>query len=99
MKVKNIKIFSAILLVFSFNLIAPNMKVNASKNDDKYDLTISYGIDGKYKAQKYMPVTVQINNLEKDFNGEIELRIVSDYAGGYNSYSKEVYAKVGESVS
>lgn len=99
MKVKNIKIFSAILLVFIFNLIAPNMKVNASKNDDKYDLTISYGIDGKYKAQKYMPVTVQINNLEKDFNGEIELRIVSDYAGGYNSYSKEVYAKVGESVS
>ena len=34
MKVKNIKIFSAILLVFIFNLIAPNMKVNASKNDE-----------------------------------------------------------------
>ena len=49
MKVKNIKIFSAILLVFIFNLIAPNMKVNASKNDDKYDLTISYGIEGSLR--------------------------------------------------
>lgn len=99
MKVKNIKIFSAILLVVIFNLIAPNMKVNASKNDDKYDLTISYGIDGKYKAQKYMPVTVQINSLEKDFNGEVEVRVTSDSSGGYNAYSKEVSASKGENIS
>ena len=48
MKVKNIKIFSIVLLIFIFNLIAPNLSVNASKNDSKYDLTVSYGIDGKY---------------------------------------------------
>lgn len=99
MKVKNIKLLSVILLVFIFNLIAPNMKVNASKNDSKYDLTISYGIDGKYKALKYMPVTVQINNLEKDFNGEVEVRVPSDSNGGYNAYSKEVSASKGENIS
>lgn len=99
MKVKNIKLLSVILLVFIFNLIAPNMKINASKNDSKYDLTISYGIDGKYKALKYMPVTVQINNLEKDFNGEVEVRVTSDSSGGYNAYSKEVSASKGENIS
>lgn len=99
MKVKNIKLLSVILLVFIFNLIAPNMKINASKNDSKYDLTISYGIDGKYKALKYMPVTVQINNLEKDFNGEVEVRVPSDSNGGYNAYSKEVSASKGENIS
>lgn len=99
MKVKNIKLLSVILLVFIFNLIAPNMKVNASKNDSKYDLTISYGIDGKYKAQKYIPVTAQINNLEKDFNGEVEVRVPSDFIGGYDAYSKEVSASAGENIS
>ena len=98
MEVKNIKLLSVILLVFIFNLIAPNMKINASKNDSKYDLTISYGIDGKYKALKYMPVTVQINNLEKDFNGEVEVRVPSDSSGGYNAYSKEVSASKGENI-
>lgn len=99
MKVKNIKLLSVILLVFIFNLIAPNMKVNASKNDSKYDLTISYGIDGKYKALKYIPVTAQINNLEKDFNGEVEVRVPSDSNGGYDAYSKEVSASAGENIS
>ena len=70
MKVKNIKIFSAILLVVIFNLIAPNMKVNASKNDDKYDLTISYGIDGKYKAQKYMQE--DITHIQRKFTQKLE---------------------------
>ena len=93
------RIFTVILSVFILSLVIPNVKVNASKNDSKYDLTISYGIDGKYKALKYMPVTVQINNLEKDFNGEVEVRVTSDSSGGYNAYSKEVSASKGENIS
>lgn len=93
------RIFTAILSIFILSLVIPNVKVNASKNDTKYDLTISYGIDGKYKALKYMPVTVQINNLEKDFNGEVEVRVTSDSSGGYNAYSKEVSASKGENIS
>ena len=93
------RIFTVILSIFILSLVIPNVKVNASKNDSKYDLTISYGIDGKYKALKYMPVTVQINNLEKDFNGEVEVRVTSDSSGGYNAYSKEVSASKGENIS
>lgn len=99
MKVKNIKIFSIVLLIFIFNLIAPNLSVNASKNDSKYDLTVSYGIDGKYKTQKYMPVSIQIKNLEADFSGEVEIRVAGDSTGGYDAYSKEVNASAGESIN
>ena len=87
-KIMNKKIFAVILSIFILILVIPNIKVNASKNDAEYDLTISYGIDGKYKAQKYIPVTAQINNLEKDFNGEVEVRVPSDFIGGYDAYSK-----------
>ena len=93
------RIFIAILSIFILSLVIPNLKVNASKNNSKYDLTISYGIDGKYKAQKYIPVTAQINNLEKDFNGEVEVRVPSDFIGGYDAYSKEVSASAGENIS
>lgn len=98
-KIMNKKIFTVILSIFILILVIPNIKVNASKNDAEYDLTISYGIDGKYKSQKYIPVTAQINNLEKDFNGEVEVRVPSDFIGGYDAYSKEVSASAGENIS
>lgn len=93
------RIFTTILSIFILSLLIPNLKVSASKNNSKYDLNISYGIDGRYKALKYMPVTVQINNLDEDFNGEVEVRVTSDSSGGYNAYSKEVSASKGESIS
>ena len=93
------RIFIAILSIFILSLVIPNLKVNASKNNSKYDLSISYGIDGRYKYLKYMPVTVQINNLEQDFNGEVEVRVTSDSNGGYDAYCKEVSASKGENIS
>lgn len=93
------RIFTTILSVFILSLLITNVKVSASKNNSKYNLNISYGIDGRYRALKYMPVTVQINSLEKDFNGEVEVRVTSDSSGGYNAYSKEVSASKGESIS
>lgn len=98
-KIISKRIFTTILSVFILSLVISNVKVSASKNDVKYDLNISYGIDGRYKALKYMPVTVQINSLEKDFNGEVEVRVTSDSSGGYNAYSKEVSASKGENIS
>lgn len=98
-KIISKRVFTTILSVFILSLVISSTKVSASKNDTKYDLSISYGIDGRYKSQKYMPVTVQINNLEKDFNGEVEVRVASDYVGGYDAYSKEVSASAGENIS
>lgn len=98
-KTINRKIFSVILCIFIFSLVMPNIKVSASKNTDNYDVTISYGIDGKYRAQKYMPINIEVKNLAKDINGEIEVRVASDTFGGYDSYSKEVTATAGENIN
>lgn len=98
-KTINRKIFSAILCIFIFSLVMPSVKVSASRNNTKYDITVSYGIDGKYKSQKYMPINIEVKNLEKDFNGEIEVRIASDSIGGYDAYSKEVTATTGENIN
>ena len=49
-KIISKRIFTTILSVFILSLLIPNVKVSASKNNSKYDLNISYGIDGKYKA-------------------------------------------------
>lgn len=92
------KAFNVILCIFIFSLIMPNLKVSAAKND-KYDVTINYGIDGKYRAQRYMPINIEVKNLEKDFNGEIEVRVASDTSGGYDSYSREVLATAGEDIN
>ena len=51
-KTINKKIFSVILCIFIFSLVMPNIKVSASKNETKYDVTINYGIDGKYRSLK-----------------------------------------------
>ncbi|WP_195988402.1 DUF308 domain-containing protein [Clostridium sp. D53t1_180928_C8] len=98
-KTINKKIFSVILFIFIFSLVMPNIRVSASKNTDNYDVTISYGIDGKYRAQKYMPINIEVKNLSKDINGEIEVRVASDTFGGYDSYSKEVTATAGENIN
>lgn len=97
-KIISKRIFTIVLSVFILSLVISSLKVSASKNETKYDLSISYGIDGRYKSQRYMPVTIKINNLEKDFNGEVEVRVASDTAGGYDAYSKQVSASAGENI-
>ncbi|MCE9653697.1 hypothetical protein [Clostridium celatum] len=98
-KGKSKKIFSYILLIFIFNLIMPNIQVSANEKNSNYKVTIDYGIDGKYRAQKYMPIGINVENLSEDFNGEIEVRVASDSQGGYDAYAKEVNAKAGENIN
>lgn len=96
---KLINVLKSILFVFIVTLIMPKLDISASKNTDKYDVNITYGIDGKYKSGKYIPINIEVKNLEKDFNGEVEVRVPSDFIGGYDAYSKEVSASAGENIS
>jgi hypothetical protein len=63
---------------------------------ENYEIKVSYGIQGKYRAMKYIPITVEVNSLEKDFTGEIEIRVASSNMGTYDAYSKEVSLTKGE---
>ena len=96
---KLINVLKSILFVFIVTLIMPKLDISASKNTDKYDVNITYGIDGKYKSGKYIPINIEVKNLEKDFNGEVEIRVPINYLGGYDSYSKEISAKDGEDIN
>lgn len=81
-----------ITLSFS-NLIT---KADTNKNE-AYEVKITSGIDGKYRALKYIPVTVEFTSLEKDFSGEVEIRTSGSYSSTYDAYSKEISVLKGES--
>lgn len=83
------------LIVISFSFI--NITVNDKTSESEaYEIKVSYGIQGKYRAMKYIPVTVEVNSLERDFIGEIEVRVASSNMGTYDAYSKEVSLTKGE---
>lgn len=96
-KIKNM--FIIILCIFIFNIINPDLTISASGNIIKYDITISCGIDGKYKLGKYIPINIKAKNLKEDFNGEVEVRVTCNNFGGYDSYSKEIVANKGEDIN
>ena len=57
---KLINVLKSILFVFIVTLIMPKLDISASKNTDKYDVNITYGIDGKYKSGKYIPINNEV---------------------------------------
>ncbi|MDV4152047.1 hypothetical protein R0131_14555 [Clostridium sp. AL.422] len=70
-------------------------KAETSENE-AYEVKISSGIEGKFRALKYIPVTVEFTSFEKDFNGEVEIRASGSYTTTYDAYSKEVSVAQGE---
>lgn len=70
-------------------------KADTNKNE-AYEVKISSGIEGKFRALKYIPVTVEFTSSEKDFNGEVEIRTAGSYTSTYDAYSKEISVAKGE---
>lgn len=92
-------LFSILTLIMAVSLIFPALNVNAkNKEAEKYEVKVSYGINGKYRAMKYIPVTVDMKSLEKDFEGEIEIRVASGEPEYYDAYSKNVKVTKGENI-
>lgn len=89
--------FIALTLILVLSLVFPAIKSSAaSKDSDKYEVKVTYGIDGKFRAMKYVPVNVTIKSLEKDFNGEVEIRTNANTPGTYDAYSTKVSIAAGE---
>ena len=92
-------LFSVLTLIMVVALIFPTLNVSAnSKDAEKYEMKVSYGIDGKYRAMKYVPVTVEVKSLEEDFDGEIEIRVASGQPGYYDAYSESINVAKGETI-
>ncbi|MGL5352052.1 MAG: hypothetical protein ACRDA5_01855, partial [Clostridium sp.] len=89
--------FIALTLILVLSLVFPAIKSSAAKeNRDKFEVKVTYGIDGKFRAMKYIPVNVNIKSLEKDFNGEVEIRTNANIPGTYDAYSTKVTISAGE---
>ncbi len=74
-----------------------NLIVKADTNKaEAYEMKITSGLEGKYRALKYIPVTVEFTSSEKDFNGEVEIRTSGARTSTYDSYSKEISVPQGE---
>ena len=74
-----------------------NLVTKAETNkSEAYEVKISSGIEGKFRALKYIPVTVEFTSNEKDFNGEVEIRTSGSYTSTYDAYSKEISVAKGE---
>ncbi|VYU30196.1 hypothetical protein [Clostridium tertium] len=91
---KFIVAFMAILFFMTLPLM--DMKARAEDKKESFDVRISSGIEGKFRALKYIPITVEFTSNEKDFKGEVEIRVTGDGTGSYDAYSKEVSTTQGE---
>lgn len=90
-------IISLVLIIIALPSITLLTKAEDTKTDP-YEMKITSGIEGKYRALKYIPVTVEFTTLEKDFNGEVEIRTTGSYTSTYDAYSKEVSMAKGETT-
>lgn len=86
--------FMAVLFFMTLSLM--DMKARAEDKKENFDVRISSGIEGKFRVLKYIPITVEFTSNEKDFKGEIEIRVTGDSTGSYDAYSKEVSTTQGE---
>lgn len=90
---------SLLVALMSLAIITLNFSNLITKADTKseaYEVKVTSGIEGKYRALKYIPVTVEFTSLEKDFNGEVEIRTSGSYSSTYDAYSKEISVSEGE---
>ena len=93
-------LISVLTLIMVVALIGPALNVSASNKEAiTYEMKVSYGIDGKYRAMKYLPVKVELKSLEEDFEGEIEIRVPSGQPGYYDAYSESVKVNKDETIN
>ena len=92
---KSLLVMFLALLVNTLSFNSLTVKADTNKNE-AYEVKISSGLEGKFRALKYIPVTVEFISNEKDFNGEVEIRTSSSYTSTYDAYSKEISVSQGE---
>ncbi|MBD7913621.1 hypothetical protein H9660_00520 [Clostridium sp. Sa3CUN1] len=91
---KSLLVVFMVLAIITLNF--SNLITKADTKSEAYEVKVTSGIEGKYRALKYIPVTVEFTSLEKDFNGEVEIRTSGSYSSTYDAYSKEISVSEGE---
>ncbi|WP_300382043.1 hypothetical protein [Clostridium sp.] len=93
-KIKNVMLFLLSIFIFSSGLA-----VSADKNvkEEGYKISITSGINGNYKYNKYFPVMVEVTSENKDIDGEVNIKVKIGSMGEYDVYSKGIIVEKGSS--
>lgn len=89
----------SLMFIFIVALVFPAKITNAVEKANDYEMKVGYGIEGKYRALKNVPINIEVSALEKDFNGEVEVRVPTSIPGTYDSYSKELTVNKGDKIN
>lgn len=94
-KIKKLILFLLSIFIFSNGYI-----VSADKNakEEEYKISITSGINGNYRYNKYFPVTVEVTSENKDIDGEINIKTKVGNVGEYDVYSKAILVEKGETA-
>ncbi|MDP4145365.1 MAG: hypothetical protein Q8936_12925 [Bacillota bacterium] len=77
------------LMVFAILLLTGLLVPQEAKAAANIDIKVQYGIDGKYKLGKSIPLSFDITNSDKDIQGELQVEI-SQQNNTYILYSQSV---------
>jgi len=90
------RILTTFLFILTLILLNINI-IKADVKDESFEIKISYGIDGKFKANKYIPVQVEVTSKQEDFVGEVEIRTDTNEVGKYDAFIKSISVNKGKS--
>ncbi|SHI66770.1 hypothetical protein SAMN02745163_00603 [Clostridium cavendishii DSM 21758] len=79
-----IKIFLG--LIFIMTILPVRYTVEATEN---VNMSVEYGIDGKYKTGRNIPLNISLDNLGENLDGTLEIK-VPDSNGKYILYSQSI---------
>lgn len=94
-KIKKVMLFLLSIFIFSNGLI-----VSADKNskEEEFKISITSGINGNHRYNKYFPVTVEVTSENKDIDGEINIKTRVGNVGEYDVYSKAILVEKGKTA-
>lgn len=94
-KIKQIMLFLLSIFIFSNGLI-----VSADKKvkEEEYKITITSGINGNYRYNKYFPVTIEVTSQNRDIDGEVNIKTKVGNMGEYDAYSKAIFVEKGKTA-
>jgi hypothetical protein len=94
-QIKNIMLFLISIFIFSNGIIA---SADKTVKEEEYKISITSGINGSYRYNKYFPVTVEVTSENRDIDGEINIKTKVGNLGEYDVYSKAILVEKGKTA-
>ena len=104
MENSNVKKILLILLLVLSNIFMQSAAINIpvyadEKNDESVSMNVTYGIEGLFRGETYIPINIAIENNSENISGKVEVRIPSSTREEYDAFVKEVDLQSGDKTN